>query len=146
MQCLGGSPGHCTSQHRPAPALHMLSFENFVKSMSSCLSELKVTPSFCFPITIRDNRAVTSIYYFFYFLSHLFTILTDIEESKIHNFVYNIGFCDTCLSKQIPRSRRKNKLLFLYKYDNLYPTQAPWWQVSQNLFINKIMNFEALLC
>ena len=33
MQCQGGSPGHCTSQHRQALALHMLSFENFVKSM-----------------------------------------------------------------------------------------------------------------
>ena len=49
-------------------------------------------------------------------------------------------FFDTFVSKQIPRSRRKNKLLFLYKYGNLYPTQPPWWQVSQNLFINKIMN------
>ena len=62
MQCLGGSPGHCTSQHRPAPALHIVIFEIFIKSMSSCLSELKVTPSFCFPIKIRDNRAVTSTY------------------------------------------------------------------------------------
>ena len=33
VQCLGGSPGHCTSQHRPAPALHMLSFENFAKPL-----------------------------------------------------------------------------------------------------------------
>ena len=62
MQCLGGSPGYCTSQHRPAPALHMLSFENFVKSMPPSLSELKVKPSFCFPIKIRDDRAVTTKY------------------------------------------------------------------------------------
>ena len=33
VQCLGGSPGHCTSQHRPALALHMLSFENFAKPL-----------------------------------------------------------------------------------------------------------------
>ena len=62
MQCLGGSPGHCTSQHRPAPALHMLSFENFVKSMPPSLSALKVTPSFCFAFKISDDRAVTSSY------------------------------------------------------------------------------------
>ena len=62
MQCLGGSPGHCTSQHLPAPALHMLSFENFVKSMPPGLSELKVTPSFCFAFKIPDDRAVTITY------------------------------------------------------------------------------------
>ena len=56
VQCLGGSPG----QHRPAPALHMLSFENFVKSMLPSLSELKVTPSFCFAFKIPDDRAVTN--------------------------------------------------------------------------------------
>ena len=33
----------------------MLSFENFVKSMPPSLSELKVTPSFCFPIKIPDD-------------------------------------------------------------------------------------------
>ena len=52
MQCLGGSPGHCTSQHRPAPVLHMISFEKFVKSMPPSLSKLKVTPSFCFAFKI----------------------------------------------------------------------------------------------
>ena len=60
MQCLGGSPGHCTSQHRPAPALHMLSFENFVKSMPPSLSELKVTPSFCFAFKIPDDVAASN--------------------------------------------------------------------------------------
>ena len=44
-----------TSQHRPAPALHIVSFENFVKSMPPSLSELKVTPSFCFPFKIPDD-------------------------------------------------------------------------------------------
>ena len=61
MQCLGGSPGHCTSQHRPAPALHMVSFENFVKSMPPSLSELKVLPSFCFPIKIRDDPTASNL-------------------------------------------------------------------------------------
>ena len=62
VQCLGGSPGHCTSQHWPATALHMLSFENFVKSMPPSLSELKVRPSFCFAFKIPDDRAVTNNY------------------------------------------------------------------------------------
>ena len=63
MQCLGGSQGHCTSQHRPAPALHMLSFENFVKSMPPRLSELKVTPSFCFAFKIPDDVAASNVYF-----------------------------------------------------------------------------------
>ena len=33
----------------------MVSFENFVKSMPPSLSELKVTPSFCFPFKIPDD-------------------------------------------------------------------------------------------
>ena len=61
MQCLGGSPGHCTSQHRPAPALHMLSFENFVKAMLPSLSELKVKPSFCFAFKIPDNVTASNL-------------------------------------------------------------------------------------
>ena len=40
----------------------MVSFEIFVKAMPPSLSELKVLPSFCFPIKIRDDRAVTSGY------------------------------------------------------------------------------------
>ena len=59
MQCLWGSPDHCTSQHRPAPALHMLSFENFVNSMPPSVSELKVTPSFCFAFKIPDDVAAS---------------------------------------------------------------------------------------
>ena len=67
MQCLGGSPGHCTSQHRLAPALHMVSFENFVKSLPPSLSELKVKPIFCFPIKIRDDPTASSIYLYLFF-------------------------------------------------------------------------------
>ena len=40
----------------------MVSFEIFVKSMPPSLSELKVTPSFCFAFKIPDDRAVTIIY------------------------------------------------------------------------------------
>ena len=40
----------------------MVSFENFVKSMPPSLSELKVTPSFCFPFKIHDDPTATSKY------------------------------------------------------------------------------------
>ena len=48
--------------YQSAPALHMLSFENFVKSMPPNLSELKVTPSFCFTFKIPDDVAASNIY------------------------------------------------------------------------------------
>ena len=38
----------------------MVSFENFVKSMPPSLSELKVTPSFCFPFKIPDDPTATT--------------------------------------------------------------------------------------
>ena len=40
----------------------MVSFENFVKSMPSSLSELKVTPSFCFSFKIPDDLTATNKY------------------------------------------------------------------------------------
>ena len=40
----------------------MLSFENFVKSMPPNLSELKVTPCFCFAFKIPDNVAASNSY------------------------------------------------------------------------------------
>ena len=42
--------------------LVIVSFENFVKSMPPNLSELKVTPSFCFPFKIPDDLTATSKY------------------------------------------------------------------------------------
>ena len=41
-------------------AVHMVSFENFVKLVSPSLSELKVTPSFCFAFKIPDDPTATS--------------------------------------------------------------------------------------
>jgi hypothetical protein len=43
-------------------ALHMVSFENFVKSLPPSLSELKVKPIFFFPIKIRDDPTASIIY------------------------------------------------------------------------------------
>ena len=40
-------------------ALHIDIFENFVESMTPCLSKLKVTPSFCFTFKIPDNPTAT---------------------------------------------------------------------------------------
>ena len=40
----------------------MVSFENFVKSMPPSLSELKVTPSFCFPFKIPDDPTASIEY------------------------------------------------------------------------------------
>jgi len=39
----------------------MVSFEIFVKAMPPSLSELKVPPSFCFPIKIRDDRTASTL-------------------------------------------------------------------------------------
>jgi hypothetical protein len=44
-------------------ALHIAIFENFVKSTTSCLSQLKVTPSFCFAFKIHDNVTATKSRY-----------------------------------------------------------------------------------
>jgi hypothetical protein len=43
-------------------ALHIVIFEIFIKSMSSCLSKLKVTPSFCFAFKIPDDVTATILY------------------------------------------------------------------------------------
>ena len=40
----------------------MLSFENFVKLMPPSLSELKVTPSFCFAFKIPNDPTATKLY------------------------------------------------------------------------------------
>ena len=40
----------------------MVSFEIFVKSMPPSLSELKVTPSFCFPFKIPDDPTASNKY------------------------------------------------------------------------------------
>ena len=41
-------------------ALHIVIFENFVKSMMFCLSKLKVTPSFCIPFKISDDPTASN--------------------------------------------------------------------------------------
>ena len=40
----------------------MVSFENFVKSMTLSLLELKVTPSFCSAFKIPDDMTATNKY------------------------------------------------------------------------------------
>ena len=41
-------------------AVHMVSFENFVKLVSPSLSELKVPPSFCFAFKIPDDMTASN--------------------------------------------------------------------------------------
>ena len=41
---------------------HIVVFENFVKSITSCLLKLKVTPSFCFTFKIPDDPTASSTY------------------------------------------------------------------------------------
>ena len=50
----------------------MVSFEIFVKAMPPSLSELKVTPSFCFPFKIPDDHAVTNSYVYGELVSDVF--------------------------------------------------------------------------
>ena len=42
--------------------LGMVSFEIFVKSMPPTLSELKVTPNFCFPFKIPDDPTAINMH------------------------------------------------------------------------------------
>ena len=44
-------------------ALNIVIFENFVKSMKSCLLKLKVTPSFGFAFKIPDDPTTTIKYH-----------------------------------------------------------------------------------
>ena len=61
--------------------VHIVIFENFVKSMTSCLAELKVTPTFCFAFKIHDNVTATSHYHSKLILRYLFG-----NEKKIWPF------------------------------------------------------------
>ena len=52
-------------------AVHMVSFENFVKLVSPSLSELKVTPRFCFAFKIPDDVTASNMYSVFHnFIFH----------------------------------------------------------------------------
>ena len=53
--------------------------------MPPSLSELKVTPSFCFPIKIRDDRTASIIESFISFsYNHVITAGIMIESAKSH--------------------------------------------------------------
>ena len=74
-------------------ALHMLSFENFVKSMPPSLSELKVTPSFCFAFKIPDNVAVSTNVCFIKIRSKLnsellLCLLRIFMKQTLHTYLY----------------------------------------------------------
>ena len=64
------------------PKMHMVSFENFVKSMPPSLSGLKVTPSFCFAFKILDNPTATN-HYIIYTLHNRGYIVCMLQEGLV---------------------------------------------------------------
>ena len=69
----------------------MVSFEIFVKSMPPSLSELKVTPSFCFAFKIPDDMTASILYtYIVIFLkrntNQLFLIIKKCHLFKLLNY------------------------------------------------------------
>ena len=72
----------------------MPSFENFVKSMPPSLSELKVTPSFCFAFKIPDDHALTNIYKL-YEIFTCFQQQTDWsskqKQQQTYNYIEDLG-------------------------------------------------------
>ena len=52
-------------------ALHIVIFEIFVKSMTSCLLKLKVTPSFCFAFKIPDDVTAPNGYVLYFYIYYL---------------------------------------------------------------------------
>ena len=77
-------------------ALHMVSFENFVKSMPPSLTELKVTPSFCFPFKIPDDPTATNNYIYI-------NILRNVDLSKVPDVTrkFNLKFTKECCESQL---------------------------------------------
>ena len=63
----------------------MVSFENFVKSIPPSLSELKVTPTFCFPFKIPDDPTATNVYKFdlFIFMNSKTKTLPSLQPPKM---------------------------------------------------------------
>ena len=69
----------------------MVSFENFVKSMTPSLLELKVTPSFCFAFKIPDNVTATNTYTYWGLMS-LICMISRFEFKaflKMYALVFN---------------------------------------------------------
>ena len=81
----------------------MVSFENFVKSMPPSLSELKVTPNFCFPFKIPDDPTATIIY-----ISWLITFITFLFEGL------DLNKCDHLTRRQLERFARKEADVYYY--------------------------------
>ena len=67
----------------------MVSFDNFVKSMPPSLSELKVTPSFCFPFKIPDEPTATTQY--LYCLNYRIKMCTAITHADLVTIHHEMG-------------------------------------------------------
>ena len=85
----------------------MVSFEIFVKAMPPSLSELKVLPSFCFPIKIRDYRAVTRVHKVIWICLKMY-----IQKKYIFCPILRLTFGDGC----------QNYLIYKVRYIWMVPT------------------------
>ena len=88
-----------------------LSFlKNFVQSITSCLSKLKVTPCFCFPFKISDNQTATSNYNLFLILVMLF-----VSAVKLDIVVLSTLFALTQVHGllTIQMQQKQNKMTFV---------------------------------
>ena len=76
-------------------ALHIVIFENFVKTMKSCLSKSKVTPSFCFAFKIPDDPTATIIQFPFttmcFFLFSAWKVCRGCKTSKTSPSTAQVG-------------------------------------------------------
>ena len=96
----------------------MVSFEIFVKAMPPSLLELKVLLNFCFPIKIRDDRAVTNKYTVNLLINFLDSLVPNMYSNSNFSFVFENGDNLVVLGSIIARDRLENfqSLGHLYSY------------------------------
>ena len=83
VQCLGGSPGHCTSQHRLAPALHICRIGNIAKPLWILYQLSKLLLNFG-----QGRKSVTTLPHLMCSLFSIFflffcSLLENLEPSQI---------------------------------------------------------------
>ena len=125
-------------------ALHIVIFENFVKSMTSCLSKLKVTPKFFFPFKIPDDPTSSKLYTYIFFSfqrgvaplhlasrhghAHLIRLLLD--HGADVNLPSRGGVCGLHLSSRCGHANAVELLLdkgTIHIRDHPYITSAKRW-------------------
>ena len=112
-------------------AQHIVIFENLVKSMTSCLSKLKVTPSFCFGFKISDDPTATSLY-------------------KLSRAAGSLWFCTLCCKFFCRLSGIHNlviKFSFICKQDlSFIELRSLWdWNIFSSLKATTLFIYTALV-